>query len=152
MWWHVKSMPGHSLYQLRVWPYKPPDASVYLGSLSWHQAYDQNQCTRTDNGSEEWKVTKLSLPFKKKKKKLLLTLNMCFCWFFFSFFQTVSRWVIKIWNLKSIYEPADLMSSAGSVYDCVSSWATLHILLFLLPSQTLHPLCSSSTHSAVVSS
>lgn len=67
---------------------------------------------------------------------------MCFCWvcflggFFWAVFQAVSRWEIKIWNLKSIYEPADLMCSAGSVYNYVSSWTSLHILFFLLPSQT----------------
>lgn len=71
----------------------------------------------------------------------LLTLDMCFCWVLFFFFsQTVSRWVIKVWDLKSIYEPADLTCSAGSVYNCESFWTTLHILLFLLPSQTPPPL------------
>lgn len=53
--------------------------------------------------------------------------------------QAVSRPVMKIWNLKGTYKPADLKCSAGDVYNCMSSWTTLHILLVLLPLKTPPP-------------
>lgn len=113
------------LYQLSVWPRKSTDASVYLESVFWRQAYDQHQCASTDNSFvfEKGKVTKSSLLFKK---------NTFYCrpWTRFS------RPVIKIWNLKCTYEPADLMCSEGNVYNCMPSWTILHILLVVLPLRT----------------
>lgn len=144
--------PAEGLASQTSWCICPPGLSL-LGSGPWPASVHQNR-------QWLWEVQghKIVPPFQEEIffswPWICVLLGFGFCWFFLVVFfpQTLSRWVIKIWNLKSIYEPADLMCSAGSVYNCVSSWTTLHILLFLLPSQTPHPLCSSSTHSAVVSS
>lgn len=114
------------LYQLSIWSYKSTDASFYLGSVFWCEAYEQNQCTSTDNNFvfEKGKITKSSLLFQEKNQnqnnnqQQHSTLDLGHVGFFL---KAVSRPVNNIWNLKCTYEPAGLMFSAGNFYSFLMS-------------------------------
>lgn len=114
-------------YQLRIWPYKYWCICLVASGL-WPTSvlkYRKWFCL--------WEGQDHKIPPVQEKN------FYSWPWAYAGFFQALSRPVFKIWNLKGTYEPADLIYSVGNVYNCMSSWTTLHILLALLPLKTPPP-------------